>query len=173
MGRIRTLFIGGNGEEGVIEDKKSPTKNEDGEMMQPLMIIPSPDTIRECSLEQQLERAQRTGEMGVWVELPINDIVEVSGLPEPKVVAFCDIRGRKPTKLSHKYNQLLEYIQELERENHSLTATNIYLVKTIRDLGKGQVEVAHIWSKINKIQKGQVVGEEQEEEQTEEQNEQG
>src|SRR3990167_9672756 len=100
-----------------------------GEMLQPYLIIPSLDTIRESNIEKHLEKAPRTGEMGIWTELPIHDIVEVSGLPEPKVIAFCDIRGRKPTRLSHKYNLLLEQIQQQEREMHSLEANNLYLIQ--------------------------------------------
>lgn len=136
------LIIFGDGQQAFYHDEKNPTTNREGVRVQKILVLPSEELIGKYNLsEEHLSIVTEEGHRGLWMEYPVEQIEWLSRSVKNAVVfIFCAFDG-KPTKIMRKYDMLLEYVNQQDKEINLLRIQVSGLQQTLEDTTSNQVEV--------------------------------
>lgn len=137
-----TLIMFGDGQQALYYDEKNPSNNREGVKVQKILVIPSQELISKYNLtEEHLNIVTDDGKQGLWMEYPVMQIEWLSrSIQNAVVFIFCAFDG-KPTNIMRKYDLLLEYVNQQDKEINLLRIQVSGLQQLVQDTSSNQIEV--------------------------------
>jgi hypothetical protein len=131
----QALIIYGDGLQALYYDEKNPRLNHAGVKVQPLLVVPSEELKAKVGIkDEDLKIVTNDNRKGMWIDYPI---MKIKWLNRSKtgalIIIFCSFDG-SDTLLMDYYDELLQYIETMEKKEARLRSQIATLEEEVRNM---------------------------------------